>query len=113
MAGLLVPPMPLNATTCGGAPVLSYTARLAVMLPVVLGVNCTYTLELAPAARVKKREPIMENWASVTWTFVTLMLVGPVLEMVTGTAPLVVLTAWLWKLSEVGLTEMPGAVAVP
>jgi hypothetical protein len=45
-------PLPVSGTVCGLPPALSVTERLAVRLPVVVGVNVTEMAQLAPAASV-------------------------------------------------------------
>ncbi len=96
-------PVPLRATLWGLPPALSVMFRLALRLPVALGVKEALRAQLAPAASVLglSGQLLVElKSAELVPLRVTLPMVSgafPLLVRVTDCDPLVVLTIWLPK----------------
>ena len=64
-------PLPLNAAVCGLPLALSVTARLAVRVPVAVGLNVALIVQLVPAARL----------APQVWVWMKSPLLVPVMAM--------------------------------
>jgi hypothetical protein len=109
---LPVPPVPVSVTVVGLFDALLVMVRFPVRVPDAVGVNVTLTVHDPPAAidapqvLVSAKSPDAATWdmdaAAVS-----------VLVTVTGCAPLVVLTAWLPNVSEVGFADKAGPEEPP
>jgi hypothetical protein len=111
-------PVPLSVAVCGLLASLSATLSVAVTAPAAVGVNVTLMVQVLPTARVV---PQAEVWAKddapapVMLTAMLLTVVVLLFFSVTVCALLVVLMAWLPKLTVAGerKTGLGGAVPVP
>src|SRR5438874_2124413 len=106
--------VPLKGTLCGLPDALSLMDKLAVRVPVAVGVKVTLTVHEAPAASVLGLIGQLLVWAkSLALVPVSPMLVMvrapvPLLVSVTVWAALLVPTAWFAKLTLVGLRLTAG-----
>jgi hypothetical protein len=112
-------PLPLSGTVCGLPGALSVTERLALRLPVALGLKLTEIEQLAPGARVEGESGQVfvcaKSPASAPVIPIELIVSAPLPELVRVTlcAELVVPTCCWPKLRLVGEKLTAGAVATP
>ena len=114
-SGLVVPPMPVSVAVCGLLASLSETLRVAVTAPVMVGVNVTLIVQLAPAARddVQRLFCAKEDaFAPVMLTAMPVIRTALLFFSVTVFAELVVLTPWFPKATVAG-ERKTGAGARP
>lgn len=113
-------PVPVRFTVCGLPVALSVNTTAAVRVPAALGVNVTLSVHWLeaeseePQVLVKLKSPAL---APVTWMLENVKVALPTLINVADAAALVVPTAWLAKVTVVGLIEKPavetGTTTVP
>jgi hypothetical protein len=84
-------PEPIRLTVCGLLLALSLTVIVPVSVPVVVGLNVTLIVQLAPAAKLEPQLFVSAKLALVAMLLIV-RLVVPVLVSVTGCAVLVVPT---------------------
>ena len=114
---LKVPPKPVNETTCGGPPLLSYTMSDAVRVPAVCGVKSMEKMNALLGERVTELRPLRENSLALTPAtrkLVICTVTVPRLVKVTPSGPLLTPIAWLPKFTGAGeITQFgPAEVAV-
>lgn len=101
-------PVPVRFTVCGLPVALSVNTTAAVRVPAALGVNVTLSVHWLeaeseePQVLVKLKSPAL---APVTWMLENVKVALPTLINVADAAALVVPTAWLAKVTVVGLIE--------
>src|SRR5436190_1548116 len=112
-------PVPLSATRCGLLAALLEISSVAVLAPLERGRKATPIAHVAPGGtkiddgeqwslmrtKSSRLEPVMVARGPI--------VCGPLLVSVTVCVPLCVPDRWLPKLSDVGLIEAVGGVAVP
>ena len=107
-------PVPLSATVCVvPLPALSVTVSVALRLPMAAGVNVTEMVQLPPMATEPAQLLLVANDDALVPLMAMLPMVSaavPELLSVVVSAPLVLLTFWLPKASELGETA---AAATP
>ena len=113
----VVAPGPARVTACGEPVAFDVIVRLPARFPAADGVNVTFIVQLAPAARLPTQLPVAANSgvvAAVTAVIATFTVL--VFVIVTGRAALAMPTVWVLNVIAVTLREMLGtaeAVAVP
>ena len=82
-----------------------------VCVPAAVGLNATFIVQLAPAAKLV---PQLLVWAKFPVVLIPLIVkgTGPVLDKVTDWAVLVVFTSWIGKVSDAGNTLAIGTTAI-
>src|SRR5438046_2161529 len=112
-------PVPERLTVCGLPVALSLKVRPALRLPAAVGVNVTLMVQLVLAASVEGLMGQLFVWPKspgfVPPRAMLVIVNGalPVFESVTAWAGLVVLTSWLPKGTDEGVSVAPGEPPVP
>ena len=97
-----VPPVPVSDTACGLFGALSVSVSVPVRVPVAVGVNFTLIVQLTPAATELPQVPNPAKPKSPVKLALKVRVVLPEFVSVMNCAALLVPTAWLLKVSEVG-----------
>jgi hypothetical protein len=109
-------PVPARLTVCGLFAALSAIVRLAVRLPVAVGVKVTLIVQLAPVATLDPQLLACAKspgFVPATAIEEIVRATLPLLVSVTGCEALGVPTAWLLKVKLLAETPATGAVPVP
>jgi hypothetical protein len=101
-------PVPLRATEAGPPAALLATLRVPARAPVVVGVNVTLIVQLAPGASVAPQALVCEKSPDAA-IVIAFKLALPLFLSVTVFAALVVPLTWLANASAVGLSVATGA----
>jgi hypothetical protein len=102
-------PVPVSDIVCGLFGALSVRVSAPVRVPAAVGVNFTLIVQLAPAATVLPQVPTPANPKSPLMLVVKVTVVVVLLVAVTNCPALLVPTAWLPKVNEVGDRLKPAA----
>src|SRR5439155_1738351 len=103
-AVLVEPPVPDRGIVWGLFGALSLSVTAPVRVPAAVGVKFALIVQLAPAATVLPQVPSPAKWKSplIAKPLLNVSVELPLLVTVTNCVALVVPTAWLAKVSEVG-----------
>lgn len=110
-------PVPVSATATLVAGAETFTFKLAVLLPVLVGLKVTVTVQFAPTESLAGQVlPAMLNWLAFAPPIRIELMVScavPGLLITTVCGALVVFLFWVPKARDVGDTEFIGATPVP